>query len=168
MLRAGPQLLKLDKPASSGPNISQIPKILFRFSSQISVSEVQLPDLISESLYSQAIAERTGSTSRIVSCLAALEPLARLFPNRSGRHQQAFHREVERLPALSASFAYLQPGPQLLVGRVNHTLEVGRSPRRLLRWEGPSLFGTELYYSSNGLTHSAALSKNDQRPPFTL
>ena len=103
-----------------------------------------------------------------LSCLAALEPLARLFPNRSGRHQQAFHREVERLPALSASFAYLQPGPQLLVGRVNHTLEVGRSPRRLLRWEGPSLFGTELYYSSNGLTHSAALSKNDQRPPFTL
>ena len=100
----------------------------------------------------------------VVSCLAALEPLARLFPNRSGRHQQAFHREVERLPALSASFAYLQPGPQLLVGRVNHTLEVGRSPRRLLRWEGPSLFGTELYYSSNGLTHSAALSKNDQRP----
>jgi len=50
MLRAAPELVKLDKPASSGPKISQIPKIRFRFSSRISVSEMQLPDLISESL----------------------------------------------------------------------------------------------------------------------
>ena len=50
MLRAAPELVKLDKPASSGPKISQTPKMRFRFSSQISVSEMQLPDLILESL----------------------------------------------------------------------------------------------------------------------